>query len=128
MILQKPKPKILVTESAESFSKVSVSDKTDNQSVDRTKNGAQSVTSKLSEEIQKTKIDTPQISQKDSVDSKNAISKTPGLDTSESVQKDNTTPVPVIAATGVSNGSEKETTTTPKKERFIPPLPRSASK
>ena len=126
MILQKPKPKILVTESAESFSKVSVSDKTENQSVDRTKNGAQSVTSKLSEEIQKTKIDTPQISQKDSVDSKNAISKTQG--TSESDQKDNTTPVPVIAATGVSNGSEKETTTTPKKERFIPPLPRSASK
>ena len=128
VILQKPKPKISVKESAESFAQVSVSDKTENQSKDRTKNETQSVTSENGEEIPKNSKGTQQFSQSDSVDSKDVSSNVQVLDTSESVQKDSNAQVPVtVVPSSVSNGSEKDTLT-PKKERFIPPLPRSASK
>lgn len=56
-------------------------------------------------------------------DSQGAISKIQNSEIVESVQKDSSQ-IPVVA---ISNGSEKELST-PKKERFIPPLPRSASK
>ena len=146
MILQKPRPKISVTESAESLSHVTVSDKTENKSNDRTRDVTQSVTSKNSVDVSKnSKIDikTQQKSQTASknsqgnVDSKDAISRV--LDSGAgrvsdsgasegSVQKDQI-PVPatVVTQSAVSNGSEKELST-PKKERYIPPLPCSASK
>ena len=146
MILQKPRPKISVTESAESLSHVTVSDKTEIKSNDRTRDVTQSVTSKNSVDVSKnSKIDikTQQKSQTASknsqgnVDSKDAISRV--LDSGAgrvsdsgasegSVQKDQI-PVPatVVTQSAVSNGSEKELST-PKKERYIPPLPRSASK
>ena len=127
VILQKPKPKISVTESAESLSHVSVTDNTKNQSNERTREVAQSESSKNSEAIPKNNIcseTTTKNSQDTSVnDSQGAISKIQNSEIVESVQKD-ISQIPVVA---ISNGSEKELST-PKKERFIPPLPRSASK
>ena len=146
VILQKPKPKISVTESAESLSQVSVSEKIETQSNDRTKDVTQSVTSKNSIGVSKNSkndITTPQKSQtasknsQDNVDSNDAIGRVSDSGVGRvtdsgagegSFPKDQI-PVPatVVAQSAVNNGGEKELST-PKKERYIPPLPRSASK
>lgn len=134
VILQKSKPKVpvSVTESAESLSQVSVSDKTEKQSNDRTRNVTQSET-KSGVEISKNYKETQESNQtssknsQDSIDSRDAISRVSESGGGDGVLKDNLSIPATPAQSAVSNGSEKESST-PKKERYIPPLPRSASK
>ena len=123
-----------------------MSDKIVNQSNDRTKDVTQSVMPKNSVVVSlnsKNDIKTPQKSQtpsknsQDNVDSKDAVERVTDSGVGRvsdsgagegNIPKDQI-PVPttVVAQSGVSNGGEKELST-PKKERYIPPLPRSASK
>ena len=112
MILKHPKPRVNITQPTQSLAQISV---TDNTTADKSGN---SVT------INRTQAGTQSIdSTNESVDkNSNKTSNVESVKNEQNIQKD------FLQTNGASGDNSKDSLVTPKKERFIPPLPRSSSK
>ena len=133
VILKNPKPRNPVNESAESFAQVSVSDKTESQSVEE-ESKPPVVDENQSKNIVLTQTVLGQKSGPSDISSENISNIRTGV--VESTNKviasngDNTrtNTLPAQESGDSAESNPKDQLSTPKKERFIPPLPRSASK